>query len=92
MNIQVGKKYLVKSWEQMEKEYGLTYSGQINTPCVFVRQMKKYCGNIVTISSKIYGLYSIKEDNGIWNWDDCMFVAPEKTIRYFLEKEGKIYG
>ena len=37
----VGQKVRVKSWEQMEKEYGLTPYGSIKTPSSFTRACLK---------------------------------------------------
>ena len=56
--------------------------------------MAKFCGQIVTISSvsseksffKIYQIYRIKEDNGIYNWTDEMiegiFAEENKPLTF----------
>ena len=44
----VGQKVRVKSWEQMEKEYGLNSCGSIKTPSSFTREMIWFCGMIFT--------------------------------------------
>lgn len=46
----VGDRVRIKSWEQMEKEYGLDAAGDIKCKCAFVKSMRKYCGSTLTIS------------------------------------------
>ena len=40
---------------------------------VFVEEMVKYCGKVVTITNVYDNDYSIKEDGGKWFWQDWMF-------------------
>ena len=44
-----GDEVVVKSWEGMERRYGLTRSGYINTYAVFTEEMKVFCGKSGTI-------------------------------------------
>lgn len=46
---EVGQKVRVKSWEQMEREYGST-DGAINTPSSFTSDMRRFCGMVFTIN------------------------------------------
>ena len=47
----VGDRVQFKSWEEMEKEFGLTINGDIKIkPVVFSRDMKHLCGTYATIS------------------------------------------
>lgn len=85
MKIIVGKKYKVKSWEKMERQYGKTSEGYIPTPACFVPEMKKYCEKVVAISKKIIW-YRIEEDKGHFAWDECMFEPSEDSIEYYIEK------
>lgn len=85
MKIIVGKKYKVKSWEKMERQYGLTRYGYIDTPACFVSEMKKFCGKVVTIT-KNFSWYRIEEDKGRFAWDECMFEPFENSIEYYIEK------
>jgi hypothetical protein len=72
MKYKVGDKVKVRSWNDMEKEFGLNEYGDINNKCLlFAEQMKEWCGKTVTISNVYEGHYIIKE--GGWQWTDDMF-------------------
>lgn len=49
LEIKVGDKVKIRSWESMEKEFGLDRDGDIDCRPCFVRNMKKYCGKTVTV-------------------------------------------
>ena len=51
MKFRVGDKVKIKSWEEMEKEFGLDRSGNIDCNAHFTNSMKKYCGATATISA-----------------------------------------
>lgn len=75
----VGDKVRVRSWEDMEKQYGLNGCGSINTPGdSFTKGMKQYCGKVVTINAvgkknySGYNTYRI-ENGDLWNFTDAMF-------------------
>lgn len=81
----IGQKVLVKSWTEMEQEYGLDENGNIATPSLFVPKMKKYCGKYVTIVDNTPPYY-IREDNGDYLWDEEMFNLFDKNlIHCYLE-------
>lgn len=73
MKYKAGDKVRVRQWKAMEREFGLTFCGNIDCYKVFITRMKDYCGQIVTITSVGEDCYSIKEDNGGYNWADNMF-------------------
>ena len=50
MKIKVGDKVRIKSWEEMEEEFGLDCAGNINCKSCFTDSMKKFCGATATIS------------------------------------------
>ena len=74
----VGDRVKVRSWEDMEKQYGLDAYGNINTPSnPFVTSMREYCGKVATISTVDedyhgYSTYTIK-NGSIWDFTDAMF-------------------
>ena len=64
IEIKVGDKVKIRTWESMEKEYGLDGDGDINIrPCCFTTEMKQYCGKTLTVA-RIYSdvLFNVKED------------------------------
>ena len=74
----VGDRVRVRSWEDMEKQYGLNIFGSIRTPGdSFSTYMKQYCGKVVTINAvgKNYSGYSTYriENGGCWDFTDAMF-------------------
>ena len=77
MKYNVGDKVVIKTWETLEKQYGLDSVGDIELhPCVNEMYMKKYCGYVVTISKVRNMAYDIVEDNGKWYWTDDMIEGP----------------
>jgi hypothetical protein len=54
MKYKVGDKVVIRSWQDMAKQFGLDRYGDIKTKVCFVGEMRKYCGTEMTIS-KIYG-------------------------------------
>ena len=70
--MKVGQKYKVRSWDDMEKEFGrIKRMTEIYIPCKgdFMLSMKKYCGTIVTvISIGWYDLFKVQEDGGKFLW------------------------
>ena len=39
-----GDRVRVRSWEDMEQEYGIGYATAINVPFYFVVEMRQFCG------------------------------------------------
>ena len=62
--IKVGDKVKIRTWESMEKEYGLDGDGDINIrPCCFTTEMKQYCGKTLTVARiDSDGIFNVKED------------------------------
>lgn len=57
---EVGDLVRVKTWEEMESQYGLTRHGEINVPYGFFRGMRHLCGLEFVITNiaeyeKVYG-------------------------------------
>lgn len=80
MAYNVGDKVRVRLWNDMAHEFGMDEDGDIiisDCEC-FVREMKHYCGEIVTIEFKRPYGYHIKEDGGNWTWTDEMFEPIEE--------------
>lgn len=44
MKIKANKIYKFKSWEQMKKEFGMDYGGNIQCEYTFTKSMKYLCG------------------------------------------------
>ena len=93
MKYKVGDKVLIKSadwYYENRDEENTVHCGSAG----FVSSMTTFCGQIVTISSvssekssfKIYQIYRIKEDNGIYNWTDEMiegiFAEENKPLTF----------
>ena len=81
MNVKIGEKYRVRSWESMKKEFGSVYTDlpdeYINCCASFVKSMRKYCGTIVTIDyvcDRNSDLFYIKEDMGKFTWSTDMII------------------
>lgn len=97
MRYKAGDKVRVRQWDDMAKEFGLTLrgGGGIDIPdCTFVKNMKKFCGTVVTVSDIVFlnSRYLIEEDNEHWYWTDDMFenvyykCAYDKVFESILPK------
>lgn len=77
MKYKVGDKVMLKTWDSMEKEYGLRSDGAIALwPCVNEIDMKRYCGKLTEITHIDDDTYQIKADGGKWHWTDYMIEGP----------------
>ncbi len=89
MKYKVGDKVRVRSWEDMEKEFGLDEEGCICMNALrFAKGMKIYCGKIVEI-------VEVKEDSyrvigNCWQWTDDMFEPADFNWDAFKDKSNKI--
>lgn len=75
--MKVGQKYKVRSWEDMEKEFGTAQiKDKTYIPCLafFVKGMCRFCGTTVTVSCVGSNIFKIKEDNGRYMWSTDMIT------------------
>lgn len=72
----VGDRVVVKSLEWYNSHKNS--DGNVGVPCVFVREMAKYCGKALTISRVGYSSYSI--DGTGFSWSDEMFEGLESEV------------
>ena len=49
--IKIGDIVKFKSWKEMENEFGLTFSGDIDCEFVFTKYMKDLCGQYFQVNS-----------------------------------------
>mgnify|MGYP003373326966 CR=1 FL=1 len=68
MRYRAGDKVKIKTLEET-----LSYIG-------FVNGMNKYCNTVMTIAHVDKGFYRMKEDFGIWAWDDNMIKSAETNL------------
>ena len=92
MNITVGGCYRVKTWEEMEEEYGLNEFGNINVPFIFIPDMEYLCNKVVKVVSielvhSSYGFRNIilVQDES-WKFSEEM-LKPFCTLRNILEEK-----
>lgn len=96
MKYKIGDRVLLKTWEEMEKEFGLNNECSIDCKQYFTEDMKCFAGDTVTISdiSYDYDYYEIEEDDGEFNYSDDMIkclaseTATKTNLDLFLEKHG----
>ena len=104
MKFKVGDRVQFKSWEEMEKEYGLDKDGDISPKTYdigFVSEMRFLCGAFATVESiNKFGIIKLKDispdDKSKWEWDfnfaDFMVKPAKKdTDKYELHimSDGK---
>lgn len=85
MNFKVGDKIKIKSWDEMEKEFGLDSDGDINCNEGFIKDMAYLCGKEATIK-KINLNNWLKLDIDVDDWvittDMVKKCDVEKTLGY----------
>ena len=87
MKYKVGDKVKIRSWEDMEKEFGLDSDGDIKTGDIdFVRGMEHYCGKELTIS-EVYSSFYHTFEGGDWAYADNMFEDVSETTTVILYKK-----
>lgn len=84
MKYKVGDKVRIKSWEQMEKQFGLIddapFMGDIRTPSgtLFRKKMKPLCGTVVEI-------VGVVEQFKVYDIAPCMWVINDDMISSLVE-------
>lgn len=63
-----GDRVRLRTWEDMEKQYGLNEVGGIKITPSVVSDMKKSCGNIVTVTTVVPQYFHIDNDGLSWRW------------------------
>lgn len=88
MKFKVGDVVKVKSWEEMEEEYGLDENGWIDVPYSFTSQMEEYFGNreATYTVKKVIGI----EANIVVVDEDISFTLTEEMLRFADEEEEKV--
>ena len=67
----VGDRVVIREWDDMAEEYGLTPSSDINCRYIFAKGMRYLCGREFTIKAIDYKLnegYVEFEENNDWNY------------------------
>ena len=72
MRYRVGDKVKVREWDDMMVEFGTDEDGDIKCRLFFVADMKKYCGEDMTIRIAGSDRYEMEEDHGRFIWSDDM--------------------
>ena len=79
-----GDRVKLRTWEDMERQYGLDGDRDIDTPIyTVVQNMKKYCGTMVTVKT-------LKSDYFFIENDTCIFGWGFETIEEVYPKEEKM--
>ena len=78
MKYKVGEQVRVRSDLNNDgTEYAMDDSDITNT---VTDRMMNFMGKTVTIAYCKFGQYTIREDNGVWNWTDEMFDSKAATL------------
>lgn len=78
MKFSVGDIVRIRSWDDMEAEFGEGYDG-VATPFGFVREMRKYCGREICIDrlekDNVYSTVEVFSHDlpREWHWSEEMF-------------------
>lgn len=87
MKYKVGDKVVIKTWEEMEKEFRLGFLDDINCLYGFTKDMEKILKDldtdrIITIKKKDEAAYSMKEIKFTWSDDmiEGLYIEPPKEI------------
>jgi hypothetical protein len=79
MKFNVGDKVLVRNWEDMEKQFGLSEDGNIKTNKIkFTPDMREFCGKSVIIAKIHRDKYYLIEEGTIkFKFTDDMLDVAE---------------
>lgn len=81
----VGDRVVIKTWEQMETEYGVDKFGIINCEKSFVKRMRNLCGKKATITrkdeEKIWLTFDDKKADNNWSFSTDMIELAYPTVR-----------
>ena len=82
MKYKVGDRVRIKTWEKMEKEFGLNQCGNIKCSWPFMKEMENelnrvYSDRIVEILKTHKDLYDVKNIECIWTNDMIEGLASE---------------
>lgn len=80
MKYKIGDKVRIKSWEQMEGEYGLDSAGHINILYSFTDDMRPYCNEILTID---------EVDDDSYRMASVEWIFTDKMIKGVVQKNQK---
>ena len=99
MKFKVGDRVQFKTWEEMEKEYGIDIDGDISPDkfsISFVQDMKFYCGAFATVERIERDIIYLKDisvkNTSNWDWNFAKFMfKPANTDKYELHimSDGK---
>lgn len=76
----------IKSWDEMEKEFGLTEYGHINCRNKFIKEMTLFCGKVLTISEISNDLFGrcnvrfVEGSPGGWNYSTDMIKHVDADV------------
>ena len=87
---QTGDRVRVRSWEDMEQEYGLIYDNAIDVPFGFTNSMRPYCGKEFVVTGvtdpsdhgwiqEIYGIGGTGPDFGFL-WSNEMLEYADQPV------------
>lgn len=84
MNFKVGDKVRIRTWKDMEKEFGLDSNGYIKCKLTFTPGMKHLCGRVATIRSMSGKNITLDFKNTTgdicWNYSTDMIEPVNQTI------------
>ncbi len=78
---EVGDRLRIRSWEDMEQEFGLNDLGDIACRFAFTKSMRYLCGKEFTVSDKIGESFrSVEGIGGVWSISaDMLEPIPSET-------------
>lgn len=94
MNFKVGDRVRIKTWNEMEKEFGTCSNGDIKCCCIFTKGMKYLCGKKCTITDIDGELVDLKFDDDIerkgWDYSTDMIKPFNECIVVYRKNDDVI--
>lgn len=102
MKFKIGDIARVKTWEEMEKEFGVKTTNQgdkyIPVKCIFNEKMKKWCGRLVEITyvSNAFEFYIIKDvktnsKESVFHFSDDMLKPASPLEKMFSDMKPNCF-
>lgn len=83
MDFKKGDKVMIRYWDDMKEEFGLTPGGGIDCPYTFVQAMRRFCGQTAYIHNVDTNGHVCFEDcdaeESFYNFSTDMLILVERT-------------
>ena len=78
--IQVGRSVRVRDFSELERKYGLTCYGNIDTNPVFTKEQEQYCGFCFQVDHVYDNEVYLSDTSGLFDEEICDYGFPKESL------------